>query len=237
MPRPDDRLLLDLWERGADRAPIDRALLLFAVAAPEIDPARLADLAIAERDRRVFGLRRALFGNRLSGTAECPSCLAPLEFHLDGAALQPPPPQEDRCFVSANGLRFRLPSSRDMALAIRDSDDVDGSLSLRRLLIHCCVDATADTQWTEALLAEAEQGLDALAGEAGLQLGFRCECCSNQWSTPFDVCGWLWTEIDRRARSVLDDIHHLARAYGWHESAILDLSPARRNAYLERCGA
>jgi hypothetical protein len=33
---------------------------------------------------------------------------------------------------------------------------------------------------------------------------------------------------------LLDEVHVLARAYGWNEREILGLSAARRAAYLER---
>jgi hypothetical protein len=37
-----------------------------------------------------------------------------------------------------------------------------------------------------------------------------------------------------RARRFLDEVHVLARAYGWAEAEILRLSEARRSAYLQR---
>jgi hypothetical protein len=38
------------------------------------------------------------------------------------------------------------------------------------------------------------------------------------------------------ARSLLAEVHSLARAYGWTESEILALSPQRRSTYLEMVG-
>ncbi len=50
----------------------------------------------------------------------------------------------------------------------------------------------------------------------------------------FDVGGFLWEEIDVRARRLLDEVHALARSYCWSERQILELSETRRRAYLER---
>ena len=50
----------------------------------------------------------------------------------------------------------------------------------------------------------------------------------------FDVPAYLWEELDVRARRLLDEVHALARSYGWAEREILALSEVRRNAYLDR---
>ena len=43
--------------------------------------------------------------------------------------------------------------------------------------------------------------------------------------------------MDARAQRLLMEVHLLARAYGWREADILGMSPARRNAYLQRVAA
>jgi hypothetical protein len=228
-----DHAMLDLWECGSRRAPLDRALLLLAAAAPELPAASIADISITERDARVLRLRTATFGRRLNGLAQCPQCNAQLEFGFDGDALDVGDHAET--FVTTGGLHFRLPSSRDLALAIADGDD-DETIA-RTLVRRCCVDGDDRTEWSDALCREAEAGLDDLSERAGLQLHFNCGGCGAQWQAPLDVCDWLWREIERHAKSLLDDVHSLASAYGWSEQQILELNPARRAAYLERCFA
>ena len=68
-------------------------------------------------------------------------------------------------------------------------------------------------------------------------LDLRCPACGHAWTTSFDITGYLWEEIDARARRLLDEVHVLARAYGWPEREILGLTEARRAAYLERAMA
>jgi hypothetical protein len=53
----------------------------------------------------------------------------------------------------------------------------------------------------------------------------------------FDAGSFFWSELGAWARRLLHEIHSLARAYGWSESEILTLSPARRQAYLELIGS
>ena len=233
-----DNEVIGVWERGALRSPLDRALLLLAVASPETPTDALADMAIDERDARVLELRTALFGEHFTGIAECPQCAQTLEFQLCGAALRRHRlSQQTEDFVTAGGLRFRLPNSRDLAAVFADEafPDDDESAKAQKLLRGCCLNATAETAWNTAVYEEAEAGLDALGAKAGLQLQFQCESCRAQWETPLDICAWLWAEIDRRGRTLLDEVHVLASTYGWDEQRILAMSPARRSAYLQRC--
>ena len=51
-----------------------------------------------------------------------------------------------------------------------------------------------------------------------------------------DVVGFFWREIQSAARRVVLEVDALARAYGWSEAAILGMSSARRNLYLELVG-
>jgi hypothetical protein len=235
----NDRTLVEVWESGAARSPLDRALLLLAVASPDLPASSLADVSVSERDERVFELRMATFGEHMSGIVDCPNCAEALEFRFDSGALG------DRHrshagveFQAAGGLRFRLPNSRDLAMTVATGagDESDEAAAVHTLLRRCCLNAGPATQWDQQLCDEAEAGLEALADRVALQFRFHCASCGTQWETPLDACAWLWSEIDRRARAVLDEVHRLARSYGWDEQAILHMHPARRHAYLERCG-
>jgi hypothetical protein len=232
-----DENVIELWERGAARSPIDRALLLLACALPEAAASALADVSVTERDARILDLRMALFGEQFDGVADCPQCTESLEFHLHGPALRASKRDTNVEFATVGGLRFRLPNSRDLAAAFTDGAgfDEEESIGTRKLLQRCCLNGTAATNWDGALCDEAEVGLDRLTADAGLQLRFRCEACSTEWETPLDICSWLWTELDRRARTLLDEVHRLASEYGWEEQSILAMSPTRRAAYLELC--
>ena len=75
--------LLQLWEQGLRRQPIDRALLLFGLAAPDTDPTRLADVALGRRNAALMTLYRAFFGDRLIAWADCTGCGERMEIAVD----------------------------------------------------------------------------------------------------------------------------------------------------------
>jgi hypothetical protein len=69
--------------------------------------------------------------------------------------------------------------------------------------------------------------------QADVQLNLSCPQCAAAWSAPFDIEAFLWTEIAAWAGRTLQEVHGLARAYGWREQDILSLSATRRRIYLE----
>jgi hypothetical protein len=63
-----------------------------------------------------------------------------------------------------------------------------------------------------------------------------CDNCGKRSSSVFDIRAFFWRELSARAQQIVLDVHDLARAYGWRESDVLSLSPARRRRYLELVG-
>src|SRR5439155_6708670 len=66
--------VVTLWEQGRGRHAIDRALLLFAAACPELPPEHLADLPLGQRNEALFRLREWTFGPDIRTYADCPAC-------------------------------------------------------------------------------------------------------------------------------------------------------------------
>ncbi len=225
--------LLSVWEQGARRHPIDRALLLYALAAPEQPVEQLADAPLGARNAALMTLRRASFGGQLPAWVDCPACGERMEFVLDAADLPPAPPLSTEPIV-VGGHRFRRPSSRHLA-ALVNADDPESAA--RQLLRDCAESAEAlpqdDTALAE-LLDAAEAAIEAADPWAELSLAIACPACTHQTEASFDIASYLWEELDSHARRLLDDIHALAVAYGWTEPEILALSEARRAAYLAR---
>jgi hypothetical protein len=86
-------------------------------------------------------------------------------------------------------------------------------------------------------LDEVEAAMDQADPLTDIALAFECDVCGHRGTAPLDIGAFLWEEIETRARGLLDEVHLLARAYGWRESDVLALSEARRAAYLERVTA
>lgn len=233
--------LLLIWERGIDRPMFERVLLLLEAASGQsIDS--LATLSIGQRDLKLLELREVLFGRSIPCIVACPSCNGRLELNLDSDALrvsgktenvQPEYTLETEGFI----LKYRLPNSADLSLA--SSANSNG----RDLLLQSCL-MTAHQGARELACTELPlEVLDALSSamaeadpQADTQLALTCPDCGHAWSAVFDIVSYLTEEIDRWARHMLREIHHLARAYGWREADILAMAPTRRRAYLELLG-
>ena len=230
----DAQFLLECWEHGRRRHPLDRALMLFAAAEPNADPESLADRPLGQRNAALLRLRRGLFGDELKSCVDCPQCSENLEFTVSASALLAREPARsadvDPPGVHAAGHILRLPTSRDLAVVAAVGDETNAArLLLQRL---CGTGVLAD--WSDALESEFSRALYEADPCMDIALDLVCPACGHGWCTPFDVGAFLWEEVDVRARRLLDEVHVLARSYSWSERQILELSDLRRHAYLER---
>jgi uncharacterized protein (UPF0212 family) len=225
--------LLSVWEQGVRRHPIDRGLLLFALAAPDMPAIHLADLPLSRRNAALMALYEASFGGRLAGWVDCPACGERMEF-VAHASDFPQPAEIDPEPIEVDGLRFHRPTSRHLAQLIQADNP---ELAARQLLLACAEAPEAlpgDEEALAVLLAEVERSMEEADPWADVTVAVRCPACGHEEAALLDVAGLLWEEISSRAQRLLDDVHVLARAYGWSEPQVLALSDARRAAYLER---
>lgn len=229
--------LLSVWEQGARRHPVDRALLLVSLAPTQVPAGQLADLPLGKRNAALMALQRAHFSARLPAWLDCPGCGERMEFELDAAQL-PPSGSETAGSVDVAGHRFACPTSRHLARLAAGNDDAE--VAARHLLLDCAQDADAlprDDAALGELLQQVEAAIETADPWASIVLDVRCPACGQQDEADFDVAAYLWSQIEQRARQLLDDIHALAQAYGWRESDILALGETRRAAYLARVQA
>jgi hypothetical protein len=145
----------------------------------------------------------------------------------------------DLC-VDGVTLRFHLPNSRDLAAIVT----ADGLPAARRVLLQRCLHQTtrdgtvlALSDVPETVLAMLTEQMFDLDPQAGLRFNLACEACGQQWSAPFDIAAFVWTEIAAMAQRLLHEVHILAMTYGWHESDILAMDAVRRQLYLDMIGA
>ena len=153
--------LLALWETGSPRHGLDRALLLGALARPDLPTARLADLPLGVLNEALIRLRSALFGHRIEAWVECQHCGERLELVLDSDTLLSEAVESDaRPDLEVAGFRFRAPCTRDLAAVAAEGNPENAA---RRLLDLCCVARPADpVVELEALLDEVEAVLETL---------------------------------------------------------------------------
>ena len=235
---------LHTWEACAGLAPALAALRLLRTACPDADPARLAALTAGRRDALLLDLREALFGGALACTTDCPVCAQriELEFGIESlrVAADAPAPADLRLEHAGHDVRFRLPTAIDLARIARHADVASARLAL---LEACVVEARRGDaplralELPEDVVARLGDAMAAADPQAASAVALRCPGCGHDWEAGFDVAAYLWRELDAWARRLLQEVHALARHYGWTEPDVLALSPARRRVYLDMAGA
>jgi hypothetical protein len=230
MRAPTQAELLALWEAGRSLEPLDRGVL--AAHAASQGSENIADWPLGRRNRALAQLHCAAFGGVLSGWTRCHGCGEQLEFEFDShsvanAELEP----AERRLVTVGEWLFRLPTSRDLAVAAHETSE---PAATRRLLSTCRAGPEpAAADWSEDDVRAIEERLAEADPLAEIRLHFDCPACSASFDESLDLGHFVWAKIESLAKRILRDVHLLASAYGWSESQILALSPARRSAYLE----
>jgi hypothetical protein len=217
--------LLSVWELGSRQIPLERAFTMLAVVCPETSSESLACLTIGQRDARLLALREMTFGSEIRGVSDCPECGETLELTFNSSDFLPlnetEPPAELAVKSNGSEVRFRLPIGADL-LAVNSAE---------QLLERCLL--SGGDKLTENLRVAVGERISNADPMADIHLALNCPNCEHKWAAPFDIVAFLWREITAAARRLLREVHTLASAYGWTESEILSLSPARRRAYLE----
>jgi hypothetical protein len=241
MPTLADEQLIRLWELGEERHAVDQALLLLLAANPEATLDEVAQLTVGQRNQRLLRLRASTFGPQLSAAAACPNCDEQLTFsiHVDDLDRPQPDALNGQLVVDGFEVDYRLPDSRDLA-AIVGLDDIAAA---RELLLERCVIAVRAGASTEATAPEPAALLNAVAATieeqdpmADIWLELACSNCDHEWEAQLDVVSYFWRELGDRVQRLMVDVSRLAAVYGWSESQVLALGPARRQRYLELAG-
>jgi hypothetical protein len=233
MQRLSAEQILAACEAGQQQHELDRALTLLAAASPGRTREELADLSIGERDARLLQLRTLVLGPSATGFAECPQCGERVELPIDTSVLAQPkelataPHQIE---VDGTRVRFRLPTSRDLAEVVAAPDASQG---LCRLIERCVIEDSSANELPNEIVEALSRAMLEADPQAEIIVAFSCPGCGRRWEMLFDIAHFFWNEITAQARQLLREIDALARAYGWSEREILGLSALRRQSYLE----
>ena len=233
----DDLALLDVWERMAGIGRPWREIALLAEASGEAAE-RLATLTVGERDRLILGLRQQLLGDRFDCETLCPACDTHLELTLDSSQLLLPRPLPTDAQLHLHEDQYlatcRLPNSADLAACNDQAHPADALLALCVQVVDRSGAVIDARQLPKRMRDRVDAHIGALDPQAEILLDLRCPGCSHGWQAAFDPAAFLLHEIDAYALRILDDVHQLARAYGWSERDILAMRPSRRRRYLDR---
>jgi hypothetical protein len=233
--------LLSAWEQGLNQPLLQRALILLAAGYPEVKPDALVELTTGQRDRHLLQLREYLFGQQLLNSAVCPECDERIEWENRIADLliesdeNSAEPNEFDLDVEDFSLRFRLPSSLDIATVVNSgsAEKAHQHLLTRCLLQVECSGTSCDvSELPDSIIEKLEQRIETLDPQAEIRISLTCPECSHSWNVLFDIAGYLWKEVNDWAVRMLQTVYRLAAGYGWSEREILNLSPVRRQLYL-----
>jgi hypothetical protein len=233
--------LLTAWDRGIHENDLLRPLTLLTTSSPELSRDSVATMSLAERDFELWRLRQMSFGEWLRATLPCAGCSAQIEFTLGVSAvieaLRPlqltVPAQRE---VQGWSILMRPATTRDLEAVLHTSTPQ----LARQTLLDRCISLT-DPLGNAAILEQTPEVIRILALEAFEEIHegaeFTCEAicpqCGAVEMADLDIGRFLWFEVRNAARRLLREIHELASAYGWSESAILAMSSERRQSYLE----
>jgi hypothetical protein len=191
-------------------------------------------LTLDRRNELLMQLRESTIGATLYGFVRCPVCAAPLEFSATVREfLERTAAPAESCSIVHDGqtIVYRLPDTRDLAAAAVYLDLPEASATLfKRSAVSDMIG------WTEENKAQIAAAIaEDLADRhplVDIRIPLRCASDDHVWSASLDIASFLWTEVDRLARRLLDEVQALARAYGWPEADILAMSDSRRRFYL-----
>lgn len=219
--------VLALWEAtvGRDRWQRDDALLGIAASVPR---------GLGARNLGLLALRNTIFNRQWPLLSACPACATECEFTVDGVALAEQlgaQPIEQCATLEWQGrsLVARAPTIDDLIAIAGEADSADAA----RALLARCLEGADDLAIDGAAVEGLERHLEALDPAAMITFQLHCVGCAREWSSLLDVGEALTAELQRAAERTLIEVDALARAYGWTEAEVLQLSPVRRAAYLQ----
>lgn len=238
MAVPSAMDLLRVWEASQHQSSAQQALLLLTVAHPEQSWEAVAHMTVGQRDGHLLNLRQQLFGSQLACVANCPSCQERLELSLAIADLKvsaPPSADPFTLAVADYEIQFRLPNGGDLVAIATETDPEQA----QQILLNACLLAVryqeqpCEEELPAVILAKLIDTIAELDPQANVQLALTCPDCMHQWLLSFDIASFLQGEIQVWAYRLLQDVHRLARAYGWSEADVVTMSPLRRQMYVE----
>lgn len=227
------RMRLHLLDAVAGMHPLDAAVRCLALACPDLpDP---AGLPVGQRDAALLELRARLLGDRLLARTACGECgeQSTLELSVADLVEQMTGGAQERWTLEHDGraVPVRALTSRDLAVAA----DEPSPARARDLLVLAALDegeggpvvVTDELAGAVAAsLAEHDPGSEVL-------LTGSCSACGEPWSEVLDPARYVAAELAHQGTRLLAEVAGLARAFGWTEADVLELSDQRRRSYLD----
>lgn len=223
--------LFALWEPST-AAPAHRRLeplvaALFAGEAIDRD-------TLGARNRRLLALHADLSEAPIEARLRCAGCGTDNSFEVPAADILACPVPDPGTRVSVRSgkqrLTFRLPLMPDLAAAAGAPDD-----ALALIVGRCRIGGGGPPP--RAVLDRLSQRFEALDPAARIVVDLACAECKAPLRASVDLAEFVAAAVERMADRLQREIHVVASAYGWSESAILALPPERRRRYVAMIAA
>lgn len=176
-------------------------------------------------------LQRSLGGDNLDVAVRCgrSGCAQRFEIALPYAALPAPQQPAVGCLLpGAREVRLRAATGADLK-TWRDAAPPSGEAALAMMIDSLLLGGSAGIDDAPAL-AEAIAALDPLVA---FEVACHCPACGAAQEFAIDLEAQALSRLGALQRALLREVHVFASHYGWTESDVLALAPARRARYLE----
>lgn len=218
-----------------------------ASISPAPDAGCWAQLTITDFEAALLGLRSFLFGDAVRSIVRC-TCTERMEIEFSITHLldeaQPRIPRRIKPSASRpewfelhptrefhdqtgrdtdNETAFRLPTVSDQILALRSPNPYG---FLKR---HCIAMGASAGRMSLSI----ERAMEAMSPSISRPIEGVCAACGTVLTAQLHVPSLVLHELRAAAAHVYRDVHTIAAAYHWDESAILAIPQLRRQAYSD----
>jgi hypothetical protein len=237
-------VLLRAWEQGmADSRPSTRSRALLGAASVDGFASEHGALSVGRCDGILVDLRERLFGPRFEAWVACPLCAQGLELAFDAADLKTPITNNGgapfELHLGQYSLVCKAPCIDDLIYIERlPSSEERRAALLARTVLEASINGTlcAAAELPQSVIDTLESSLQERDAQVLTDLGVSCDACGHEWSAPFDIVAYLWTELERWAARLMWEVSALAQSFGWNEQDLITMTPWRRQRYLEMLG-
>jgi hypothetical protein len=226
--------LVALWEPASAAPPHQRLEPLIAA----LHPGEAIDQdTLGARNRRLLALHAALGDAPLEARLRCRHCATDNEFTVPAAAILACRVPVSTARVSLRSgsrrLTFRLPRMADLnEAASSGTPDVLGLIVAR-----CRIGGVPGDPVPASVAARLSARFEALDPAARILVDLACAHCRAALTASVDLAEFVAAAVERNVERLFREIHLIAGDYGWTESEILALPPARRRRYVAMIAA
>jgi hypothetical protein len=199
-----------------------------------LDSGHVRNLAVCDLEVVAAMLQRQFYGERIESSLTCTHCGRDFELAFDLNELLASRferradnvigPDAQGNFTLGDGRQFRLPTGVDeLAVANLEPDDAAAELRSR-----CVVQGAFDDD-TETL----EAALEAAGPLLSRDIHAHCPHCQREQAAHFQMRHYFLASLNAEKRLLNHEVHHLARAYGWSRTEILEMTRDERRLHVK----